>query len=295
MLTTKVIENRLGRTFSPIGLDEMNERASLMRRLDNKYLVTIETLLSVLQQAAGKFDVMTIGSHNTFPYSTTYYDDSDHRCFYDHHNKRRNRVKVRERLYEQSGHHFIEVKLKGKRGETVKRRMATPNNKGIVLPEKSLEFVGKVYSEHYGRDLSLSFSQSLFMRYFRVTLVGKEVGERVTIDCQLHYLSRLKTVSVHEGQLIVEVKSENGFGVFDRLLRRHGVRPVKRLSKYCLGLCLTGRVERYNNFLRPLRRLNCEIKEHSCIPNPPNSGQPSSLFHSRCEIFSNPIVLYSKC
>jgi hypothetical protein len=48
--------------------------------------------------------------------------------------------------------------------------------------------------------------------------------------------------------VIVETKSVNGRGVADYALKKHHIRRAKGCSKYCLGLILTGEVQKYNNF-----------------------------------------------
>jgi hypothetical protein len=101
------------------------------------------------------------------------------------------------------------------------------------------------------------------MRYFRFTLVGKHCGERVTVDSNLCFIGNTSLTTIDSDQLIVEVKSRNGSGLFDQLLRKNGIRPKKRLSKYCIGLCLTDKPAKINRFLKPMRGLRYSTEQNT--------------------------------
>jgi hypothetical protein len=255
MLTTKMLSKQLFLNFDPITLDEVNRKAALLQRKDNKYLVPVTVFIDILRKAGDAFDVLTISGQRMFAYSTMYYDDSNYQCYLDHHNGRRLRVKVRERLYEQSEVKFLEVKLKSKRKTTVKYRLNTQCDTNSYLTNEKVDFVNNKYSTQYNRDLDITLKSSLAMRYFRFTLVSKHSSERVTVDSQLCFIGKSSLTTINDDQLIVEVKSRNGSGVFDKLLRKNGIRSKKKLSKYCLGLCLTDKPARRNNFLKPMRDL----------------------------------------
>jgi hypothetical protein len=260
MSTTKMLRERLFMVFNPISLEEVNRKAALLQRKDNKYLVPVGLFVDVLRDAADAFEVLTIADQRIFAYSTMYYDDANYQCYLDHHNGRRLRVKVRERLYEQSNQKFLEVKLKSKRKSTVKHRFNTRIESSNTLTSEKEDFVKEKYATHYSRDLNMSLIYSLAMRYNRFTLVSKHSSERVTVDSQLCFIGKSSLTTISDDQLIVEVKSRNGSGVFDKLLRKNGVRPKKKLSKYCLGLCLTDKPVRNNNFLKPMRDLRYTTK-----------------------------------
>jgi hypothetical protein len=191
-----------------------------------------------------------------------YYDDSNYQCYLDHHNGKRRRVKVRERLYEQSDLKFLEVKLKSKRKSTVKYRLNTLCETNSHLTNEKVDFVNQKYSAQYSRDFDMSLKSSLAMRYYRFTLVSKHSSERVTVDSKLCFIGKSSLTTINDNQLIVEVKSRNGCGIFDKLLRKSAIRSKKKLSKYCIGLCLTDKPGRHNNFLKPMRNL-----EYTTRPN----------------------------
>lgn len=256
MSTIKTLNNQLERYFSPIGLDDVNKKAALLQRKDNKYLVSRNTFLALLKEASADFDILTIGEDSIFAYSTMYYDDSNYQCYLDHHNGRRCRVKVRERLYEQSQLIFLEVKLKSKRKATVKYRTNSEPEADARLNSDKVDFINQKYKSQYSRDFDMALTSSLAMRYFRFTLVAKNSSERVTVDSQLCFVGKTSLTRLDDEQLIIEVKSKNGSGSFDKLLRKNGFRSKSKLSKYCLGLCLTDKPIRDNNFLKRVRDLN---------------------------------------
>jgi hypothetical protein len=263
MPTVQILNDLLHYNFQSISLAEVNSKAQLLKRRDNKYLVPVNSLLEVLKNAVNLFDVLTIHGEKIFAYSTIYYDDSDYQCYFDHHNGRRKRVKVRQRLYEQSDIKYLEIKLKSARKSTTKYRMPTQINSRNYLTRDDMEFIKDNYFRHYCRKFDISLKTSLAMRYFRFTLVGKHCSERVTIDSNLCFVGNTSLATIDSDQLIVEVKSKNGAGSFDKLLKQNGVRPKKRLSKYCIGMCLTDKPARVNKFLKPMRGLRYTTEQNS--------------------------------
>jgi hypothetical protein len=93
------------------------------------------------------------------------------------------------------------------------------------------------------------------MRYARVTLVAREGGERMTIDGGLTFWEGAAQVSAAPGMFVLETKSARGNGLADAVLRGLHVHPLKRVSKYCVGMAALGKVSHANRFLPALRRL----------------------------------------
>jgi len=91
------------------------------------------------------------------------------------------------------------------------------------------------------------------MRYQRLTLVGKGCPERRTVDFGLEFVgSGGAQAWAPPDTLIVEVKSQNGRGIGDSVLRSSGARG-STCSKYCVGLNLVRPDVRYNVFKQLLR------------------------------------------
>lgn len=240
--------------FAPIGLDALNAKAAMLERLDNKYVVHAPALQAALPELATLFDVLEIDDRRSFTYDTCYFDDPERRSFYDHHQGRRQRLKVRVRRYVDAALCFVEVKLKDKRGVTVKKRLPYDPAKFGTLDETALAHVEQACRALCGRPYARPLEAVLHMSYRRVTLVAREGGERMTIDTGIHFHVRERDdaagpqQSTGDAVFIVETKSAKGHGIADAVLRRHHQHPTDGCSKYCVGMSLLGAVERYNRF-----------------------------------------------
>lgn len=240
----------------PIGLGELNARAAMLERRDNKYVLRASAMQCVMEELAAHFDILEIGGKRAFTYETRYFDDANRSSYFDHHQGRRRRCKVRMRRYVDAGLCFLEVKLKDKRNMTVKKRLGCPPEKFGVLDEGARAFVRSAYSEQYGTPFDRVLQPVLDMRYQRVTLVARQGGERMTIDRGLVFGEAAASRAVGEDIFIVETKSANANGIADTILRGFHQHPTRRCSKYCIGLAALQKVDKYNNFLHALRRLD---------------------------------------
>lgn len=241
--------------FRPIGLDALNAKAAMLERLDNKYIVTADTLAEALADLSEDFDVLEIDGQRTFSYDTCYFDDAERRSYYDHHQGRRRRMKVRVRRYNDAGLCFVEVKLKDRRGATLKRRLRYPSENFGRLDEAALAHVEQSYRALYGEPFRRALEPVLSMRYRRITLVARAGGERLTIDGGIVFAAAGREDGTGDDTFIVETKSANGNGVADAVLRRLHQHPTNGCSKYCVGMSLTGTVARFNRFRPALRKL----------------------------------------
>lgn len=251
----------LTRQFEPIGLQALNAKAAMLERLDNKYVVRAPVLAAAAPEMAGLFDVLEIDGQRSFTYDTCYFDDPDLRSYHDHHQGRRQRVKVRVRNYVDAGLCFVEVKLKDKRGSTVKKRMPYDPALYGTLDARALAHVERAYQGLYGRPFGKRLEPVLGMSYRRITLVAREGGERMTIDTGIRFNGLAAAICsapqrcTDDEVFIVETKSAHGHGIADAVLRRHHQHPTNGCSKYCVGMSLTGAVDRYNRFRPALRKL----------------------------------------
>lgn len=241
--------------FAPISLEALNAKADMLTRLDNKYIVTAAAMRQVVPLLAQQFDMLEIGGRRVFDYETCYFDTPDLRSYFDHHQGRRKRVKVRMRNYCGTDLCFVEVKLKDKRGVTVKKRLRQNPTLFGRLDEQALAYLHDTYRAHYDDAFDGDLVRVLDMRYRRMTLVAKSGGERVTIDSGLQFFADGAALSVPRDRFIIETKSENGNGIADRILRQMQHHPTKRVSKYCMGIALTEAGIRHNRFLPALRRM----------------------------------------
>lgn len=255
MSTIARADQWLEQGFDPIGLATLNARAEMLERLDNKYVVRRAILESAAAGLARHFDVLEISGRRAFTYETCYFDNQDRRSYFDYHQGRRRRVKVRIRNYLDAALCFVEVKLKDKRGVTVKKRLGYAPEKFGGLDEEALTFVHRAYYDQYGARFPYELQRVIDMRYVRMTLVAKEGGERMTIDSCLRFYDMSAYHAVDDDRFILETKSARGNGIADRLLRGLHQHPTRQCSKYCAAVALLGRGTRHNRFLPALRKL----------------------------------------
>ena len=241
--------------LQPITLDGLNARASLLTRINRKYILDRRALERLLHSVGDDFRVLEIDGRRSFHYDTTYFDDADLSSYFAHHQGRRRRFKVRTRLYD-TGDCFLEVKLKSLRGTTVKKRQLHPAAQHGVLGDDALAFVAQSHADLYNTPLpERTFSPSLRLFYHRACLAAEAGDERFTIDRDLSFRNGAHDRPVSRDLYIIETKTRTGRGRIDDTLRRFHQRPTRRCSKYCVGLNLTNQVQRNNRFLPALRQL----------------------------------------
>lgn len=248
-------------TLEPISLAETNARAEMLKRIDNKYILTVERYGQMVAALQDRFSVLEINDIRAFTYRSCYYDDN-FAFYHEHHQGKRRRVKVRTREYVDSGARFFEIKLKGLRGMTDKHRTECDF---VICPEicgEPLTMLRSVYQSAYRRRLDAVLRPALVVGYRRCTLVARGGGERVTVDYDLSFTAPgdpCSRVSLGNNFIIVETKSADGKGVADRTLRRLHARTASSCSKYCLGVNLTGSVFKANNFQQTIRHARRNI------------------------------------
>ncbi|MFE0193645.1 polyphosphate polymerase domain-containing protein [Streptomyces sp. NPDC058989] len=224
----------------PVPLADVQARAELLARFDRSYLVPVEVFtafaaeLTDHRRPGGPFAALCINGRRWFRYHSVYYDTPDLRSFHDHRQGRRLRYKIRERLYEDTGERQFEIKLKGRRGETVKHRQPLlPDD--AALGAASRGFLASVLERRYGIAAPTELDPSIETDYLRATFVAD--GQRVTCDAALlcRDLATGRTVRADGGLVLVEIKTTGRLTAADRLLHGHGLRAAE-FTKYCGAL-----------------------------------------------------------
>ena len=241
--------------FSPISLSDLNAKAEMMERIDNKYVVSRDGLAQIIPALAQHFDILEIDQRRAFTYDTRYFDDAGHSAYYEHHQGRRKGFKVRTRSYADAGLCYLEVKVKAARGMTMKNRIPHDPAASDQLDSASWDYIHSTYSDHYQKPFRYALQWTLDIRYKRITLVAKDGGERMTIDTDLAFTSAKHTRRCGSDMFIVETKSALGRGYADLCLRRVHERPMGKCSKYCIGMAALGEVQKSNLFLPAMRKL----------------------------------------
>jgi hypothetical protein len=252
--------------FAEISLEETNRRAQMLQRIDNKYILSKPTLLQVLASLKNQYCVLTIDQHRLFTYRSCYFDDGG-RCYREHHQGKRQRFKVRTRLYADSGDIFFEIKMKGKRGQTDKMRERCDEFITPMITAEQFDMVRALYEDYYRKPFGYQLRPALIVNYKRATLVSMKGGERITIDTDIHF----ETLDGKRGELgaesvIVETKSASGRSTANQALKAHRVRKQGGCSKYCLGLILVGEAQKYNNFRNVIKILEKQNKKITAAP-----------------------------
>ena len=246
----------LAEPFAPLGLAELESEAALHERVDVKYVIPLAACALLAGRLRGTHRALEIDDRRAFAYRTTYFDTPELRAFRDHLQQRRRRFKCRAREYVDSDLCAFEVKLKGRRGRTVKHRMAYDRALRDELSEPAIAFLSECVQRAYGRSPDAAeLAPTLTVAFSRMTFVAPGLGERVTCDLDVAFKSPGGASGrLAPGAVIVESKSAGGNAIADRALRAIGARPEAQCSKYCLGVGLTRPDLRCNGLPTLLRR-----------------------------------------
>ena len=99
------------------------DSVKLMNRIDTKFVFEIELLKKALQEIKEYYYILEIKGLRMSAYRSLYFDTDEFKFYYEHHNGKTNRNKVRYREYLESGLCFLEVKHKNNKGKTIKKRI----------------------------------------------------------------------------------------------------------------------------------------------------------------------------
>ena len=254
------------------GLTELNSAAGLLTRVDRKYLVPLERAQDLVNGLTPDTRVLDIDGRRRFSYASTYFDTPGLEAFMLAARKRRRRFKVRTRTYLDTGLCFLEVKTRGARGTTVKRRMGYHPDDASRLTGPGRAFVAAclastgVTGPAAAREIAAALRPVLATTYERTTLHLPDAEARATIDTALTW-QRLTpgartraaavtagapqalrpvrlTAAINDGEpvavadvAVVETKNPATPSPADRALWDAGHRPT-RISKYATGMVL---------------------------------------------------------
>ncbi len=237
--------------FSKIGLADM-DNVKLMNRVDTKFVLTNAQLEEVLPSLSEYYHVVEIADKCILSYESLYYDNEDLDFYHDHHKKRLNRVKIRYRKYLDSDISFLEIKHKYK-GRTNKMRIPS-DGLHQELPTEHIKFIDESIDLSFTEDLL----PTLVNNYQRITLVGKNINERLTLDINLSFRKDEQTADL-DYLAIAELKQAkvSRKSPFFKFMKERQIRPL-RLSKYCIGILkISQDVDvKYNRFKKKLLKIN---------------------------------------
>jgi len=223
--------SRILSNFKPIGLEELDEQ-KLQDRMDTKFLLDAENLPQILSEVQQDYAILEVQESTLQPYLTLYFDTLKFDNYFDHHNGKRPRFKIRMRKYMNSGNAFLEIKEKDNKDRTIKTRMEIRDITNRLSPGQ-YQFI----SQMYGQGL-VPLKPVIWNRYNRMTLVNKHSLERVTIDLNFSAYNENGFVSWNPFA-IAEIKQGNRSlnTTFYKALKDRSIKPVN-FSKYCISMAL---------------------------------------------------------
>lgn len=234
--------------FNKITLNEMN-KVKLLDRLDKKYMFQSDMLPGILDKAMQSYFVLDIEGKRFASYETTYFDTPDYEMYTKHHDGKLNRYKVRFRTYTDSGIHFFEIKFKTNKGRTKKNRLQLQEDSLLIDGDKAALLERKTLYKPE------SLLPAITVNYNRITLVNKNLTERLTIDFGLAYHNGVANTSL-PGLIIAEVKQDRSrVSPFIDIMNEKRIKP-ESMSKYCLGIALLINKVKHNNFKPKIRYVN---------------------------------------
>ncbi|UAM97300.1 polyphosphate polymerase domain-containing protein [Polaribacter litorisediminis] len=234
--------------FESISLEGM-DAVSLMKRTDTKYTINIHSLDQILNDLKEDYRVLEIKDRRIMNYSSVYFDTSKFKFYFDHHNGRVHRTKIRQRKYVDSDLTFLEIKQKNGKGETNKSRIRIPDF-DLDLSQELKDFIFKTTSKKF------DLQPSLWNSFKRITLANVKDNERATIDLNLSYSIKDQEKKYHN-LVVIEVKQRK----FDRkstvvkVLKKYRYNPYS-ISKYCIGMVNLYKELKYNLFKQKLIKID---------------------------------------
>jgi hypothetical protein len=246
--------NEIVTRFDPITLEEM-DAVKLLIRVDTKYVFNAVKMPLILEELILQYRALEVDGIRMNQYETLYYDTPDLQLYCQHHNGKLNRYKVRSRKYVDSGTVFFEIKFKNNCGRTIKSRVKNEVTDG-EFSDKSMKLLEKKTPAFVGKLIPI-----LRVFFTRITLVNRNLTERLTLDVGLHYKND-HAEQAYPFIAIAEMKQDRtGKSEFHDLMKKYHIYR-SGMSKYCFGISsLDFRVKK-NNFkqkLLQIKKINHEI------------------------------------
>lgn len=216
-------------SLCPISLEEMDS-VKLMNRFDTKYVFSSARLPSFIKLLTSNYKILEISGERSFQYDTMYLDTSQYLFYNQHVTGKLSRHKVRYRTYESTGETYLEIKKKTNQNRTIKWRIKKSFD-SVATDNEASEFIHEYISSD-----NLDLSPVMRNRFTRITMVGVDTHERITIDFNMDFVA-VKGESISLPCItIVEHKSESFacHSPFRSAVLKSCIHPVG-FSKYCTG------------------------------------------------------------
>ncbi len=238
-------------SFEPISLSNM-ESVKLLNRVDTKFIINRQRLNFILESLMEDYYILDVDGCRNSRYKTLYFDTPTFDLYPQHHNGKLNRYKIRLRRYEESDLNFFEIKFKSNKKRTIKERIKRKKFE-TEIQGKSLDFL----LDHNFLSMDKPILPVIYVYYSRITLVGKNSNERLTIDTDLSYEFDNKQEK-YQNLAIIELKQDRSVASpAMQLLQQSHIHPFS-ISKYCLGILSLYDSVKKNNFkskIQTIKRL----------------------------------------
>ncbi|NVB84613.1 MAG: polyphosphate polymerase domain-containing protein [Kofleriaceae bacterium] len=223
----------------------------LLSRIDTKYVVPVTTLGELLADLGHAYAAIRSGNTAWAAYQSTYFDTPDLQCFHDHRRGRRLRHKIRIRHYPARALSFLELKTKCNDLVTTKHRLA------LTLDQQHLAEPERAFLRARTGLLADVVGPVLHVDYRRLSLVGRALHERVTIDVDMDCTGQAGEKKSLGAIAIVEIKRA-GLSTASPMaarLARTGYRECS-ISKYIAAVTRLRPDTAHNRLLPSLRALH---------------------------------------
>jgi len=235
--------------YPPERLDD----SCLLRRVDTKFLYAgplpdlAEELGGLVELLGRSYGVLHAGGRPIASYQTLYFDSPDKTYFHQHRRGERDRFKVRIRHYPDRQLSVLEVKRKTNQDVTVKTRL----DKDFL--DDALAASDQLFLKEHSPCDPRSLLPQVWTDFSRITLVGLEAAERLTLDLHLEFRAGRQRHRL-AGLAVIEVKQPRFSPRTPAMLalRARGMRP-SGVSKYCAAQVTLFPTLR-DNWLRPSLR-----------------------------------------
>ena len=236
--------------FDTISLDEMG-KVKLMNRIDTKYVVSVAQLMSILSSMKDNYRIQVVESQEIASYRTVYFDTENAIMYLMHQNGRKTREKIRVRTYVDSALTFLEVKNKNNHGRTKKTRITVQSTETLAQ-DGADDFL----STNAWYRLS-ELSPRLENQFGRITLVDKNLTERLTIDLGISFINKKNGRKASLPEIaVVELKREGLKPSFALDVLKNNRIQKASFSKYCMGCALTDDTLKQNLFKPKIRNIH---------------------------------------
>ena len=240
------VEEMLGR-FSDVSHALLASRA-LLRRVDRKYTLAADDVEPILASLSNAYGVLRAGRALAGRYCTIYFDTPDLQMYHAHRRGRAERYKVRIRHHVDRELSFLEVKHRSAVGQSIKSVLPRPFGLA-ALDEEAFAFI-----ERHCPVLARDLAPRVCITFQRITLVGYEWDERITIDCNLEYGDGRRREQ-WPAAAIAEIKQRRRANHTPSVQALRTARASERpISKYCVATAHLAEV-RGNSFKPALRAL----------------------------------------